>query len=70
MPIAVKVIHYSNDNSNTPTVKVENISVDSIGYPVRVPVTLSASSASILYLSIKLVEDKFASIITIDPPLL
>ncbi|KAL4505422.1 hypothetical protein ABPG72_002484 [Tetrahymena utriculariae] len=68
LPLNVNVVNV--DSSTQPTIKVENLSADSIGYPIRVPVTLSAAPASALYLSINNVESIYNSVIIINPPLL
>ncbi|KAL4456555.1 hypothetical protein ABPG74_000662 [Tetrahymena malaccensis] len=67
-PLYINVVNV--DSSTQPTIKVENLSSDSVGYPIRVPVTLSAAPASALYLSINVVESVYNSIIIINPPLL
>lgn len=51
MPLNIKVMSYND--SPRPLVRIEDISVDSIGYPIRIPVTLSLPSANALFLSIK-----------------
>ncbi|EAR88802.2 hypothetical protein TTHERM_00262980 (macronuclear) [Tetrahymena thermophila SB210] len=68
LPLNINVVNV--DSSTQPTIKVENLSADSIGYPIRVPVTLSAAPASALYLSINVVESVYNSMIIINPPLL
>ncbi|EAR88803.2 hypothetical protein TTHERM_00262990 (macronuclear) [Tetrahymena thermophila SB210] len=56
--------------SPSPTITVGDITQLTIGYPLRVPVTISRSPSNILNMMIKIKEDQFNSIISINPPLL
>lgn len=67
----MKVLALSDALAATPTVSIGNIKVNSIGYAIRVPVTLSAAAANILYLTTTILESSiFESIISISPAVL
>ncbi|KAL4505423.1 hypothetical protein ABPG72_002485 [Tetrahymena utriculariae] len=67
-PITLNVQGISD--SPNPTITVGDITQLSVGYPLRVPVTISRSPSNILNMIIKIKEDQFNSIISINPPLL
>jgi hypothetical protein len=67
-PLQVKVLPLTSVESTLPTLDIGDIKVNSIGYPLRVPISLSAGAANTLYLAINVVETSvFGKIIEINP---